>query len=105
MYNSHIPEKEYMHTIDQRKFSEDIASARQTMDSTLVMLRTQIQSLNNKLATAIQDIEHHGVGADLGYLNSACEQTSQIEKQVKILKDQKNHMQQILMHVEMIRNG
>ena len=27
MYNSHIPEKEYMHTIDQRKFSEEIASA------------------------------------------------------------------------------
>ncbi len=94
-----------MHTIDQRKFSEEIASARQTIDSTLVMLRTQIQSLNNKLTTAIQDIEHHGIGVDLGYLSNAREQTSQIEKQVKTLKDQKNHMQQILMHVEMIRNG
>ena len=90
---------------EQHKFSEEIALARQTIDSTIVMLRTQIQALNNKLATAVQDIESLGINANLGYLSSVSEQTSQIEKHVKTLKDQKNHMQQILMHVQMIRNG
>ena len=90
---------------DQRRFSEEIALARQSIDSTIVMLRTQIQALNNKLATAVQDIESHGIGANLAYLSNVSEQTSQIEKHVKTLKDQKNHMQQILMHVQMIRNG
>tara|TARA_B100000131_G_C17658578_1_gene427184 strand:- start:154 stop:438 length:285 start_codon:yes stop_codon:yes gene_type:complete len=94
-----------METIDQYRFSEEIAGARQTIDSTLVMLRTQIQGLHNKLTTAIQDIETKGVSADLKYLGNIGDHINQIERQVKTLKDQKAHMQQILVHIEMIRNG
>ena len=91
--------------LDQRLLAEEIAVARQKIDSTLVMLRTQLQSLNNKIITAMDDIEKQGMAANFNYLNGITEQSTQVERYLDSLKDKKKHMQQIMMHVQMIRDG
>ena len=94
-----------MNSLDQRMISEEIAVARQKIDATLVMLRTQMQSLNNKILTALDEIENQGMAANFNYLNGITEQAAQIERYLDSLKDKKKHMQQIMLHVQMIRDG
>lgn len=94
-----------MDRLDQRLIAEEIAVARQKIDATLVMLRTQLQSLNNKIVTALDDIENQGMAANFNYLNGITEQSTQIERYLDSLKDKKKHMQQIMLHVQMIRDG
>jgi len=94
-----------MEAIDQRKLSEEIASARNSIDSTLALIKTQLTTLNAKITTALGDLEAEGMHAHLKFLGNLHDQGASIDSQVRRLNEQKAHFKQILMHISMIRDA
>jgi len=85
--------------------SEEIASARTAIDSTLMTIKAQLTTLNAKISTALGDLEASGINSNLSYLGSLHEQGATVDTNLRSLNQQRSHMKQILLHIELIRNS
>jgi hypothetical protein len=91
--------------ITHLELAEELSSARNSIDKTLLILRSQINSLAARLQSVSQELEASGVGADLQVLGSVQEQGLSIDNLASKLGRQKIHLEQAFSYVKLVQKS
>jgi hypothetical protein len=85
------------------RLAEEMAASRHNIDATLVMIRSSLVSMREKMSQAIEEVETRGSSADLAKLGSLHDQGSAVDELVKRLSQQKIYMDQAMTFIKLIQ--
>ena len=90
-------------SMDHRQVAEEIAAARHSIDSTLLLLRGKLNELKTNLENTVNDLESTGAMSSAAGLGSVQEAGFQIDRLVQRLEIQRQHLEQALAHIRIVQ--
>lgn len=91
--------------ITHLSLSEEISSARSSIDHTLLLLRTQLSTLGSKLQTTSISLQEAGESANLKALGCIQEQGLVIDNLINRLYQQKMYLEQAYAYVKLVQKS
>ena len=88
--------------ISHLALAEELSNARVSIDSTLLMLKSNLSTMRERIDAAISELESHGEGAQLSGLGSLHDQGSQIDRLVDRFSDQRVHLEQAVSYIKLV---
>jgi hypothetical protein len=92
-------------TITHLSLSEEISSARSSIDHTMLLLRTQLNTLSGKLHAAALTLQEGGESADMKGLGSIQEQGLAIDNLINRLYQQRMYLEQAYSYVKLVHKS
>ena len=83
--------------------AEEMGNARRAIDRTLVMLKTQLTTAQERINQAIIQLDEKGDDADLRVLGSMHDHGSAIDQLTRTLEDQKMMIEQSLTYAKLVQ--
>jgi len=90
-------------TITHLSLSEEISSARTSIDHTLLLLRSQLGTLSAKLQTAAETLQERGESTDFRSIGCIQEQGLVIDNLINKLYQQKMYLEQAYSYVRLVQ--
>jgi hypothetical protein len=88
--------------ISHLALAEELSSARVSIDNTLLLLKSSLSTMRQRIDTAISELETHGEGASLSDLGSLHDQGSQIDKLADRFGNQRIHLEQAVSYIRLV---
>ena len=85
------------------RLAEEMAASRHNIDATLVMIRSSLVSMREKMSHAISELETKGSSADLSSLGSLHDLGAAVDGHVDRLRQQKIYMDQAMTFIKLIQ--
>ena len=85
------------------RVAEELQAARHNVESTVVMLRTQLNAIEAEVSATLGELEKHGTGADMSRLVDIEDRASQVSKLRSRLARQREHLTQALTFVKLVQ--
>ena len=76
-----------------QRLSQEFISAQNSMDRTVLELRTKMRSMNQKIETVLLELEENGVTAGVERLSGIGEEGLAVERLSKLLREQRNDIE------------
>ena len=83
--------------------AEELHAARHNIEATVVMLRSQLQTLGDEISLAVGDLERLGIGASMNSIDEISGRAMQIERQVTKLRKQKQALDEAIVCIRRIQ--
>jgi len=88
---------------DHQALSEELDNARRSIDRTLILLKTQLSTMRERLDLAIENLNQKGMNADFSQLGSMHDQGSQLDQLCQRLEKQKMFLEQSITYIKLIK--
>ena len=88
---------------DHQVLAEEIDNARRSIDRTLILLKTQLSTMRERLDLAVENLNQKGMDADFSQIGSMHDQGSQLDQLCKRLEKQKMFLEQSLTYIRLIK--
>ena len=88
--------------IDHQSIAETMSDSRRAVDGTLVMLKTQLMHMKERIDQALAKMNEQTTEADLSILGHMHEQGAQIDRLVKQLEQQRLFLEQALTYMKLV---
>ena len=76
-----------------QRLSQEFISAQNSMDRTVLELRTKMRSIHQKLDVVLNELENNGVSAGVERLSGIGEEGLAVERLSRLLRDQRNDIE------------
>ena len=83
------------------EMAQAMAGSRQSVERTMIVIKTQLQTLDNRIRLALENLEKDGTEADLSVLGHLHEQGAGIDSLVRKLDEQKVYLEQALAYIKL----
>ena len=83
------------------ELAQAMAGSRQAVERTMIVIKTQLQTLDNRIRLAVENLERDGPEADLSVLGHLHEQGAVIDTLVRKLDGQKVYLEQALAYIKL----
>jgi|TARA_Y100000034_G_C6687671_1_gene302626 hypothetical protein len=83
------------------ELAQAMAGSRQAVERTMIVIKTQLQTLDNRIRLAVENLERDGPEADLSVLGHLHEQGAAIDTLVRKLDEQKVYLEQALAYIKL----
>jgi hypothetical protein len=83
------------------ELAQAMAGSRQSIERTMIVIKTQLQTLDNRIRLAVENLERDGPEADLSVLGHLHEQGAAVDTLVRKLDEQKVYLEQALAYIKL----